>query len=75
MQKFKEGQLVAYCPKDVDGNIYDVQIGKVKRIDEKHKRAFVYYHAGDTAAGTPLQYLHEISNAHTIKETTLATVE
>lgn len=46
------------------------ELGLVKRL-RPDGGAFVYYHEGDTAAGTPKECLHEIANAYTIKETTL----
>jgi len=64
---FKEGQLVAYCPVDTNKNIYRVEIGIFKRYNKDKTCAFVYYHAGSTAACTPLDLLYPIENDHHIK--------
>ena len=59
---FKEGQLVAYAPTDQNGLVYKVQIGKVKHMNADHTAVFVYYHAGSTAACTPVQHVYPIEN-------------
>ena len=60
----KAGDYVIYQ----NGDRYE--LGLIKRM-RPDGGAFVYYHEGDTAAGTPKECLHEIANAYTIKETTL----
>ena len=57
---FKEGQLVIY--KGANG----CEIGKIKRI--KGRKAYVYYHTGDTAALTDFNLLKPIINDYCIKE-------
>lgn len=64
MARFREGQLVMYQNGD------RVEIGKIKRIvGDSH--AFVWYHAGDTAASTKLTDLKPIENAYCISGTHL----
>lgn len=46
------------------------ELGLIKRM-RPDGGAFVYYHEGDTAAGTPPECLHEIANAYTITATAL----
>lgn len=62
MNEFKKGQLVAYCPKDIDGNIYKVEIGVFCKYTKDRKGAFVWYHMGGTCAGTRLGNLYPIAN-------------
>ena len=50
MNNFKEGELVIFIGKTHDGEIYSIEIGKIKRLCEDG--AFVYYHKGDTSAKT-----------------------
>ena len=64
MDQFKEGALVAFIGKDPDGEIYSVEIGKIKKICKDG--AFVYYHTGDTAAKTNYKDLYKIKNAYAI---------
>ena len=47
MNEFKPGQYVVYTPTNA--------LGKVKRVDGD--RCFVYYHTGDTAASTNVEFL------------------
>ena len=61
---FKENELVAYISKDIHGNIYKVEIGKIKRLCDDG--AFVYYHTGDTAAKTDYKDLYKIKNEYAI---------
>ncbi len=61
---FKENELVAYIAKDIEGNIYKVEIGKIKRLCDDG--AFVYYHTGDTAAKTDYKDLYKIKNEYAI---------
>ena len=59
--ELREGQLVAYVPKDIYGNIYKCQIGRIKRYAGEGAW-FVYYHCGDTAARTTECDLVKIEN-------------
>lgn len=59
---------------------YKKEFGKVKRLSEDGKHAFVWYHTGDTAASTRLEHLtpiesetvdywrSEVENAYAIDE-------
>lgn len=60
---FKAGDLVIYR----NGDRYE--IGKIKRIVPDG--AFVWYSEGDTAAKTPFDCMHLLTNAYTVKKTTL----
>ena len=62
--QYKEGQLVAYMPTDFNGNIYKIEIGKIKRLCDDG--AFVWYHTGDTAAKTDYNDLYRIDNEYAI---------
>lgn len=64
MEKFKEGELVVFIGKNPDGEIYTVEIGKIKRLCKDG--AFVYYHTGTTAAKTNYKDLYKIRNAYAI---------
>lgn len=59
MDDFHAGDLVVYQNGDTYG------IGKIKRVTPDG--AFVWYHEGDTAAKTPFDCMHLISNAYAIK--------
>ncbi|WP_270525777.1 hypothetical protein [Longibaculum muris] len=59
---FVQGQLVAYCPIDSQGNIYKVEIGRFNKYNKNKTGAFVWYHMGGMSACTPLQFLHPIAN-------------
>lgn len=61
--KFKQGQHIIYR----NGERYE--IGKIKRVTEDG--AFVYYSEGDTAAKTPFECMHPLTNEYVIKETSL----
>ena len=63
MNNFKPGELIIYR----NGERYE--IGKIKRIT--NDGAFVWYHEGDTAAKTPFDCMHKLTNAFTVKETSL----
>lgn len=63
-KQFKEGELVAFIGKSHDGEIYTVEIGKIKRLCSEG--AFVYYHTGNTAAKTNYDDLYKIRNAYAI---------
>ena len=62
MNKYVYGQLVAYCPKDSDGNIYKIELGVFKRYNDDNTKAFIWYHNGDTASCTPIEDLIPIDN-------------
>lgn len=62
--KFKEGEIVCFIGKDPDGEIYSVEIGKIKRLCKDG--AFVYYHTGDTAAKTNYKDLYKLKNEYAI---------
>ena len=59
----KAGQYIIYR----NGERYE--IGKIKRVTEDG--AFVYYSEGDTAAKTPFECMHPLTNEYVIKETSL----
>ena len=63
-KQFEEGELVAFIGKSPNGEIYTVEVGKIKRLCQKG--AFVYYHTGDTAAKTDYRDLYKIKNAYAI---------
>lgn len=63
MDEYKEGELIIYR----NGDSYEV--GKIKRLTETG--AFVWYSEGDTAAKTPYDCMHKITNGYTIKATAL----
>ena len=63
-KQFKENELVVFIGKDSDGEIYSVEVGKIKRLCEDG--AFVYYHTGDTAAKTDYKDLYKIKNEYAI---------
>lgn len=63
-EQFKDGELVAFIGRSPDGEIYTVEIGKIKRLCDDG--AFVYYHTGDTAAKTDYKDLYKIKNAYAI---------
>lgn len=63
-KEFREGDLVAFIGKSPDGEIYTVEIGKIKKLCKDG--AFVYYHTGDTAAKTNYKDLYNIKNAYAI---------
>ena len=63
-KQFKEKEIVCFIGKDPRGEIYDVEIGKIKRLCQDG--AFVYYHTGSTAAKTNYNDLYKIKNAYAI---------
>jgi hypothetical protein len=63
MENFNEGDYIIYQ----NGDRYE--IGKIKRI--VGDGAFVWYHDGDTAAKTPFDCMHKITNDYVIGETSL----
>lgn len=60
--RFVYGQLVAFCAQNSDGLILKIELGVFKHYSSDGKAAFVWYHNGDTAARTPLEYLQPIDN-------------
>ena len=62
-KRFSEGELIIYQNGD------RFEIGRIKRLTPDG--AFVWYSEGDTAAKTPLEKMHKLSNAYTVKATTL----
>lgn len=67
----KKGDLVAYIPKDIDGNVYKCEIGKVKKVE--NDSVFVQFHSGDTASKTDIKDLIKIENSVYIQPTMLGT--
>lgn len=65
METYKPGELFIY----VNGDRYE--IGKVKRPNNTGDGYFCWYHSGDTAANTPTDRMHKLTNAYTIGETSL----
>lgn len=63
-KQFKENELVVFIGKSPTGEIYTVEIGKIKRLCKDG--AFVYYHTGDTAAKTDYADLYKIRNLYAI---------
>lgn len=61
--EYHEGEFILYQ----NGNRFE--IGEIKRIVDDG--AFVYYSEGETAAKTPFDCMRKITNAHTIKSTSL----
>lgn len=61
--KFEVGELIIYQ----NGDRYE--IGKIKRIVDDG--AFVYYSQGETAAKTPFDCIHKLTNAYVIENTNL----
>lgn len=71
MEKFEVGEIVVFIGRDSDREIYTVEVGKIKSINEKRKTAFVNYHAGETAACTNFSDLYHIKNSRYIEKTSL----
>lgn len=65
-EQFEVGEYIIYQ----NGSRYE--IGKIKRIAENG--AFVYYTSGDTAAKTPFECMHKLTNGYVIGETSLGGV-
>lgn len=63
-KQFKEGELAAFIGRNPNGEIYSVEIGKIKKLCKDG--AFVYYHTGDTAAKTNYSDLFKIKNAYAL---------
>lgn len=66
MNNFSEGEIVVYIGKDPEGNIYTIEVGKIKRLCKDG--AFVWYHTGDTAAKTRYEDLYKIKNEYAIDD-------
>lgn len=60
---FREGELIIYQ----NGDRYE--LGKIKRITDTG--AFVCYSEGDTAAHTPFDCMHKLTNSYVITKTSL----
>lgn len=69
MENFKVGELVVFIGKDSDGEIYSVEIGKIKKMCKDG--AFVNYHTGETAAKTNYSDLYKLKNAYVIEKENL----
>lgn len=63
MDDYVKGELVIYQ----NGDRYE--IGKVCSLHEDG--AFVFYHSGSTAAKTPYDKMHKLSNSYCVVETSL----
>lgn len=63
-EEYKPGELIIFHRA---GELYE--IGKIKSITSDG--AFVWYHEGETAAKTPFECMHKLTNAFVVKETTL----
>ena len=69
MKDFKVGELVVFIGKRYTGEIYTVEIGKIKRLCKDG--AFVNYHTGETAAKTNYSDLYKIKNSYVIEKENL----
>ncbi len=69
INNFKVGELVVFIGKNPDGEIYSVEIGKIKKISRDG--AFVNYHTGETAAKTNYSDLYKLKNAYVIEKENL----
>lgn len=63
---FHEGELIIYQ----NGDRYE--IGKIKRITDTG--AFVYYSDSHTAAKTPFDCMHKLTNSYVVTDTSLGGV-
>lgn len=72
MNNFKVGELVIFIGKTHDGEIYSIEIGKIKRLCKDG--AFVYYHKGDTSAKTNYSDLYKLKNSYVIEKENLGGV-
>ena len=64
MKNFKVGEHVLFIGKDPYGEIYTIEIGRIKKLCKDG--AFVYYHAGETAAKTNYSDLYKVKNEYAI---------
>ena len=69
MNEFKKGELVVFIGKSPDGDIYTVEIGKIKKNCKDG--AFVNYHTGETAAKTNYKDLYKLKNSYVIEKENL----
>lgn len=69
MDEFKIGELVVYIGKNHDGEIYTVEIGKIKKLCKDG--AFLNYHTGETAAKTNYSDIYKIKNSYVIQKENL----
>lgn len=69
MKNFKIGELVVFIGKSHDGEIYTVEIGKIKKLCKDG--AFVNYHTGETAAKTNYSDLYKLKNSYVIEKENL----
>ena len=65
MDEFKEGEYFVY----VNGDRFE--LGKVKMPNNTRDGYFCWYHSGSTAANTPVEHMHKLTNAYTIEKTSL----
>ena len=81
VKKFKQGDLVAYCPMNseyfdegdlLDKQIYKVEIGVFKRYSDDKTRAFS---TGETASGCSIKDIYPIENSYCILAHGLGGVE
>ena len=63
MNEYKEGEYIVY----VNGERYE--LGRIVRFCEDG--AFVCYHEGETAAKTPYECMHKLTNAYVVRDTSL----
>lgn len=63
-KQFREGELVAFVGRNPNGEIYSVEIGKIKKLCKDG--AFVYYRTGETTAKTNYSDLFKIKNAYAL---------
>ena len=66
-ERFKLGEYIIYH----NGSRYE--LGKIKCIVDDG--AFVWYHEGDTAAKTPFECMHKLTNRYAIIKTSLGGCE
>ena len=67
MNGYEVGELIVYR----NGDRYE--IGKIKSFTETG--AFVWYSSGSTAAKTPFECMHKLTNRYVITETSLGGAE
>ncbi len=54
---FYPGEMFVYT----NGDRWELGVVKSQRDDDVY---YCYYHTGDTAAATPVQYMHKLENAY-----------
>lgn len=69
MEKFEIGELVTFIGKDPNGEIYTVEIGKIKKLCKDG--VFVNYNSGETAAKTNYSNLYKLKNSYVIQKENL----